>query len=266
MSDYVLVTAATQRPFMDMAANLIISSRDFGRYPWCAVLDEPLDVGEDFHPMPAKDCELWKTPDLSKYWIKWRYLRMALERHGVSYAIWVDADCQFFGVPAFDRILESKPKAFCLLETDIFKHNVTWYWTPEQHRAMAKELGMKHPGFHNLNGGLVGIRRDAMDEFDETFERVMKVSRRINLPMGTDEPYLSFTIHLMNRDVSTMMAERNIDVFMVGYGYRRPDRFFRFGVNEWAVLPQQTRFGIVHIWDSDSELAKSGRERLKSFR
>jgi hypothetical protein len=266
MSGFVFVTAANDPFFRNMVANLIISSRDFGRYRWHVVMDEPLGIGEQFTRMPAKDIESWRTNESAKFWMKFDYMKLALESGTDEYAIWLDADAQFFGPPQVERLLALRFKTFCLLESDILKDGINWFYKPDDFKAWLARLDYQGDSYFNINGGFMGIRRDAFGESMTRFHRAVDATLAMGWKPETDELYFSYVVQSMTRNPDALRMIRNLDVFMCTCDYPRPKGFWEYGTDRTHVLPAQVRLGIVHHMGCDEALAKSGRERLKSFR
>jgi len=270
MTNYALVTSGNdffssqKASYRDMVANLILSSWRHGKYKWYAVLDFPIGIGENFIQMPKEEELLWQSQDKRRYWAKFACVERAMRMGNEDYIIFVDADCEFQGAPAFDKLFDKK--AFAFVEGDLVANNVHWSWKPAELMHHMKSAGLKRDNFYNLNGGCFGVRRDGLEEFLGHYRTLVETQKKLNLSIGlSEEPYLAFAIHMMIPDLEPLMAERNLDVFMYAEGYPRPNRYRNWCTKKVTPIPREMKIGIIHYPDRDKTLAENGRTMMHAL-
>lgn len=268
MSTYAFVATASNERYRAEAANLILSSKACGDYVWYLVSDKPLGIGEHFIQMPPCHQERWaKSP--SRFLLRYESLRMALAAGAETYMIHIDSDCVFHGPPPIRRILDENRLAFALLEGNLDAPENAgrkWFWTGEERARWLGHLKRRHAGvFYNLNGGFLGIRRDGLDDFGIHVDRAIAASVRADLmPSRSEEPYTSYAIHQMNEDLSGLMIDRNLDIFLYTGNYpERPAAFENWGTGKMMLCP--VGLGIVHVFNKHNLLAADGRAKMAAL-
>jgi len=271
MSTFAFVVTASGLYHRLMAANLILSSKPFGNYTWYAILDKPLGIGERFIQMPEGEKNIWRSQENPrKFYLKFASLEKALKVSSEQYLIFLDCDCVFHGPPNIAKLTEPGRRSFALLEGDLLRPGVTryWWWPNEEIREWLGRMDYPHRRFFNLNAGFFGVRRDSWNEFIVLIERGIGAAVRMNLMLSsgwmTEEPFLSYAVHMMNGEHDRLLVDRNLDVcFYSGTYPERPLYFQNWGTEKDVPIPE--RLGIVHVFQKYDMLAADGRKRLEAL-
>ena len=270
-STFAFVTTANNERYRAIAANLILSSRQWGEYKWYLVADRPLNIGERFIAMPRDEQAQWNSKSESKYLLKFLSVHRAIENGDETYVIHVDSDCVFFGPPPVQRLILQDRQAFAFLEGNMQSPenaNRDWFWTGQERIRWLTKMPRRHPDvFYNLNGGFFGIRRNYLCEFDlHTFRAIAAAVQADLRPASwrSEEPYLSYAIHQMNADLDGLLLDRNLDIFLyTGCCPEKPTSFENWGTGKLMPCPKD--LGIVHIFQKHDLLADDGRRKMASL-
>jgi hypothetical protein len=270
MSTYAFVATASNERYRAEAANLILSSKAWGDYTWYLVADKPLGIGERFIQMPPNEQAQWASKGDGKFLLRYSSIEQAFaaEPNGPTYVIHIDADCVFRGSPAISRLILQNRPAFALLEGNMLHDGRAWFWTTQERTRWLEKLPRIHADvFYNLNGGFLGIRRDCFSEFMALVDRAIAASVKVGLrpcSWRSEEPYTSYAIHQMNEDLSGLMIDRNLDVFLYTGNYpERPAAFENWGTGKMMLCP--VGLGIVHVFNKHDLLAADGRAKMAAL-
>jgi hypothetical protein len=272
MTTFAFVVTANDLQHRLMAANMILSSKEYGDYRWYAAMDKPLGVGERFIEMTWGEKQLWPTVNNPrKKLLKFASLGNAMSLGNEDYLIHVDCDCVFRGAPPVNRLFEAGYRSFCFVEGDLLNpaENHVWKWPADEIRKWVRSMGYPYEKFRNNLGGFFGVRRDAWPDFMALVDRALGALFRHNLwgflPWFSDEPPLAYAVQMQSQDkIEGLQKEKNLDIFLSTDVY--PERPLRF--KHWAMkqdMPVPDKIGVVHAFGKYDNLASDGLLRLQSL-
>lgn len=229
-------------------------------YDFYAIANLPIRGAATIHHPPEFEHD--------QYFFKFRFLRDYIAPLDYDCFVFVDADCLFARrTEGLEELLEAAPVAAALLEGDCSRPEIAdnrWFDFPlGRYVALARQLGVRHPTVHNVNGGFFACRRSGIRTLFDDCTRFREEARRIGWSDITEEPPLVYSVMLRTPDLTPLLSANHPRFWSVVLE-RPPDG--HIPLDEDYVWNQfitgdrlVTRAAIVHLIRYKEELVAMGK-------